>query len=157
MAPRCFICGNYRSNTHPVFTCPDAGEDYLLWCKIIPALSNHVGRTMICSRHFNPKDIVSVRAGNMTQYALLASALPCDSAVQVSEAFIRWQIEIQSVFVTYFFFFPVGLVFPSRDRHVWCMYWINSLLSFHCWNIYIYRKNSHLLHTCLPKDIPPPR
>ena len=90
MAPKCFLCGNSRSNTHPVFTCPDAGEDYSLWCNRIPALANHVGRrTLICSRHFTPSDIVSVRAGNIAQYALLASALPCASPVQVSEAFIR--------------------------------------------------------------------
>ena len=73
-----------------MFTWPDSGEAYLLWCNRIPALSNHVGRgVLICSRHFNPNDIVSVRAGNLAQYALLASALTCDSAVQVSEAFIR--------------------------------------------------------------------
>ena len=90
MAPRCFICGNTRSSTHPVFTCPDSGEAYLLWCNRIPALSNHVGRrALICSRHFNSNDIVSVRVGNLAQYALLASALPCDSTVQVSEALIR--------------------------------------------------------------------
>ena len=87
--PSVLLFGNSRSNTHPVFTCPHAGADYLLRCNRISALANHVGRrTFICSTHFTPSDIVSVRAGNLGQYALLASAVPCASPVQVNEAFI---------------------------------------------------------------------
>ena len=89
MAPSvCSLATPNQTHTQ-VFTCPHAGADYLLRCNRLSALANHVGpRTFICSTHFTPSDIVSVRAGNLGQYTLLASAVPCASPVQVNEAFI---------------------------------------------------------------------
>lgn len=77
MAPKCFVCGQARTQRNPVFLCPTTGDDFVLWSTKLPTLAQRVNlKPLICSRHFEKEYIARVRCGNKSTYALLADAVP---------------------------------------------------------------------------------